>query len=54
MSHPFIGVSPDGIIDGETVLEIKCPFVVRNQMIHTKTVPVSPSMIPSGDTPING
>lgn len=38
-SHPFIGASPDAIIDGETVLEIKCPFVVRDQMIHTKTVP---------------
>jgi hypothetical protein len=35
----LIGASPDAIIDGETVLEIKCPFVVRNQMIHTKTVP---------------
>jgi hypothetical protein len=28
-----------GCLDGETVLEIKCPLVVRNQMIHTKTVP---------------
>ena len=38
-SHPFIGASPDAIIDCETVLEIKCPSVVRNQMINTKTVP---------------
>ena len=38
-SHPYIGASPDAVIDDQTLLEIKCPFVVRNQMITTKTVP---------------
>ncbi|CAC5383624.1 unnamed protein product [Mytilus coruscus] len=37
-SHPYIGASPDAVIDDQTILEIKCPFVVRKQMITTKTV----------------
>ena len=39
VTHLLIGASPDAIIDHETVLEIKCPSVVRNQMINIKTVP---------------
>jgi hypothetical protein len=36
VTHLLIGASPDAIIEHETVLEIKCPFVVRNQMINIK------------------
>ena len=32
-SSGILGASPDGIIDEETVLEVKCPYTERNQTI---------------------
>lgn len=29
-THPFLGASPDGIIDEDTSIEIKCPFSAFN------------------------
>lgn len=34
--HPvydWLGASPDGIVNNETVLEIKCPFSLRNELL---------------------
>ena len=34
--HPvydWFGASPDGIVNDETVLEIKCPFNLRNELL---------------------
>ena len=38
-SHPFIGASPDAIVDNELIVEVKCPYVARNEIITPKTVP---------------
>lgn len=32
--NPWIGATPDGIIDGDTVLEVKCPYRLRNGGEH--------------------
>lgn len=29
--HPWLGASPDGLIDSDGVLEVKCPFGLRNK-----------------------
>lgn len=36
---PFLGASPDGIINEETIVEVKCPYVIRNEKITTSNVP---------------
>ena len=33
-SSGILGASPDGIIDEETVLEVKCPYMERNMTIE--------------------
>lgn len=35
---PYLGASPDGIID-DTVVEVKCPFSAKNELISPQTVP---------------
>lgn len=41
--HPFLAASPDGVIkesDGEmAVLEVKCPYSVKDKLISAETVP---------------
>jgi hypothetical protein len=37
--YPFLASSPDGIIDSSHVVEVKCPYTVRGQLISTVTVP---------------
>lgn len=37
-SHPFIGGSPDGLVAVATVLEIKCPYSIRNDKISAKNL----------------
>lgn len=37
--YPFLAASPDGILDEETVIEIKCPYTARNYKISEITVP---------------
>ncbi len=32
-SWPFLGASPDGYVDNDIVLEVKCPYNGRNSMI---------------------
>lgn len=39
LAHPYLASSPDGIIDEDTVVEVKCPYVARNSMITRQTVP---------------
>ena len=31
--YDWFGASPDGIVNDETVLEIKCPFSLRNELL---------------------
>lgn len=38
-SHPYLAASPDAIMDDETLLEVKCPFSSRDQVINEVTVP---------------
>lgn len=37
--HPFLGASPDGIVDSDLLCEVKCPFSAKNKSITVKTVP---------------
>ena len=41
VQYPYMGASPDGIINceccGKGVLEIKCPFCVKNETIDDAT-----------------
>ncbi|XP_061195061.1 uncharacterized protein LOC133203260 [Saccostrea echinata] len=39
LDSPYLAASPDGIIDEDTVVEVKCPYVARNNFISSKTVP---------------
>ena len=37
---PYLGASPDGLLDdGESIVEVKCPYSSREQPITTVTVP---------------
>ena len=36
---PFLGASPDGVIDDCTIIEIKCPYRSRDYAITPQTVP---------------
>lgn len=38
-THPFLGASPDGLVGDDIVLEVKCPYKVRDLEITPKTVP---------------
>jgi hypothetical protein len=31
--YPFLGASPDGVIDDEYLIEVKCPFSGRNENV---------------------
>lgn len=37
--YPFLASSPDGFIDSDTVVEVKCPYTSREKLISTTTVP---------------
>lgn len=41
ISHeiPFLGASPDRVIDDNTLLEIKCPYSAKDSMITPENVP---------------
>ena len=39
LDSPHLAASPDGIIDDDTLIEVKCPYVARNNFISSKTVP---------------
>ena len=39
MDHPYLAASPDGLIDSDTVIEIKCPYSAKDSPISVKTVP---------------
>ena len=36
---PFLGASPDGIINDDVVIEVKCPYSIRNEEISTSNLP---------------
>ena len=39
LDSPNLAASPDGIIDDDTLIEVKCPYVARNNFLSSKTVP---------------
>jgi hypothetical protein len=39
MDYPYLASSPDGIIDDEICLEVKCPFVSKDKTITLATIP---------------
>lgn len=39
MDAPFLGCSPDGLVGGDGVIEIKCPFTAKDDMVTPDTVP---------------
>ena len=39
LEMPFLAASPDGVVNDVTLLEVKCPYAAREQMINPKTVP---------------
>ena len=38
-THPFLGASPDGIVNKDLIVEVKCPFSAINKEISSVTVP---------------
>ena len=38
-NHPYLASSPDRIVDDDTLLEVKCPFVAKDKPISHITVP---------------
>lgn len=36
---PYLGASPDSVIDSDTVVEVKCPFKAKNETVSPQTVP---------------
>lgn len=39
LSHPYLAASPDGLVHDDIVVEIKCPYKVRDMQITPTTVP---------------
>ena len=37
--NPYLGCSPDGIVDSGTLVEVKCSYSARDKMINSATVP---------------
>jgi hypothetical protein len=38
-AHSYLGASPDRVVDDNTLLEVKCPYSARNDLINPDTVP---------------
>ena len=36
---PFLGASPDGVVNDEVIVEVKCPFSAKNKTISPVTIP---------------
>jgi hypothetical protein len=39
LSHPFLAASPDGVVNENLLLEVKCPYSARKRIITNVTVP---------------
>ena len=39
VDYPFLGASPDRVIDDKQLLEVKCPYSAKDNMITPVTVP---------------
>ena len=39
IATPMLAASPDRIVDGDTLLEVKCPFAARDKLINETSVP---------------
>ncbi|KAL5006349.1 hypothetical protein ScPMuIL_015155 [Solemya velum] len=37
--YPYLASSPDAVIDDDRLVEVKCPYTARNEMITPETVP---------------
>ena len=38
LDSPYLAAFPDGIIDDDTLIQVKCLYVARNNFIFSKTV----------------
>ncbi|XP_053390353.1 uncharacterized protein LOC128553251 [Mercenaria mercenaria] len=38
-THPYLGASPDGVVNQTLIVEVKCPLTAKNKDINTKSVP---------------
>lgn len=36
---PFLGATPDGLVGNDAILEIKCPYTIKDKVISQSTVP---------------
>jgi hypothetical protein len=36
--YPFLGTSPDGVIDDEYLIEVKCPYSGHGQALFCKKI----------------
>lgn len=39
LDHPYLAASPDGLVGSLTVLEVKCPYSIKNLIISSDTLP---------------
>ena len=37
--HNFIACSPDGVVESDGIIEIKCPYTAKNHLVSTQSVP---------------
>ncbi|XP_069133482.1 uncharacterized protein [Argopecten irradians] len=38
-SHPYLAASPDGVVEGSHLVEVKCPYVSRDKEITPQSIP---------------
>lgn len=38
LEHPYLAASPDGLVCSLTVLEVKCPYSIRNEIISVNNL----------------
>jgi hypothetical protein len=38
-THPYLAASPDAIVDDDKLVEVKCPFSSKSQLVTIQTVP---------------
>ena len=39
LTTPYLGCSPDGLVDKDGVVEVKCPYTARDMTVTPVTVP---------------
>jgi putative phage-type endonuclease len=39
LENPFLGATPDGLVDDDAVIEVKCPYSAKDSVVNPGTVP---------------